>query len=70
MNRFVEFMNSAVGRIARIVLGLAVITWSLTSLGGAVGPIVAIVGLVPLVMGVWGRCLVELAVPRRAAHNA
>ncbi len=70
MNGLVEFMNTAAGRIARIVLGLALIALGLLSLGGTTGTVVALAGLVPLVMGLWGRCLLELVAPHPISHHA
>ena len=70
MTGLVTFMNTTTGRAARAVLGLALIAWGLASLGGTTGLIVAIVGLVPLAMGLWGRCLLELIAPQRASRHA
>ncbi len=53
------FMNGMAGRLLRIVLGLVLIWWGFFSLGGAVGIIIGIIGLVALVMGALGRCLLE-----------
>lgn len=61
MAGFFTFMNGAVGRILRIVLGLVLI-WL-----GLLGPmadttggvIVAVIGVAPIVMGIWGRCLLQ-----------
>ncbi|MER2599462.1 MAG: DUF2892 domain-containing protein [Caldilineales bacterium] len=61
MNGLVAFMNSAVGRILRIVIGLVLIYVGLFgSMQGSVGGyIVAIIGLVPLALGLTGRCLLQ-----------
>lgn len=61
MNGLVAFMNSAVGRILRIVIGLVLIYVGLFgSMQGLVGGyIVAIIGLVPLALGLTGRCLLQ-----------
>ncbi len=60
MSAFINFMNGGIGRSARIVLGLALIYVGLVTLGGGTtGYIVAAVGLVPIVLGVSGRCMVE-----------
>lgn len=60
MAALIAFMNGSWGRAIRIVLGVALIGYGLLSLGGTTGSIVAIVGVVPLAMGIWGRCLLEL----------
>lgn len=59
MSAFINFMNGGIGRAARIVLGLALIYVGLVTLGGTTGYIVAAVGIVPIILGVSGRCLVE-----------
>lgn len=70
MNGLIGFMNGGIGRAARIVLGLALIALGLLSIQGTVGVVVAIVGLVPLVMGIWGRCLLELVAPKPISRHA
>jgi hypothetical protein len=57
MGRLVHFMQSAVGRLARIVAGLALIGVGFLVMHGVGGVIVAIVGLVPLFAGLAGICL-------------
>ncbi len=57
MNPFVSFMASPVGRIARIVAGIALIAWGLLGIGGTTGIIVAVVGAVPLLAGLFDVCL-------------
>ena len=57
MNPFVSFMVSTTGRIVRIVAGIALIAWGWFVLGGTTGIIVAIVGLVPLLAGVFDFCV-------------
>ena len=59
MSAFINFMNGGIGRAARIVLGLALIYVGLVVLGGTTGYVVAAVGIVPIVLGISGRCLVE-----------
>lgn len=60
MGGLVAFMNTAIGRVARVILGVVLIYVGLSSVGGTAGAIVAVIGLVPLVMGLWGRCLIGL----------
>jgi hypothetical protein len=57
MNPFVTFMNSATGRIVRIVAGVALIAWGLLGLGGTTGVVVAVIGLAPLLAGLFDLCL-------------
>lgn len=57
MNPFCTFMASTVGRIIRVVAGLALIVWGLAGLGGTTGIIVAIVGALPLLAGLFDFCI-------------
>ncbi|MBM3128371.1 MAG: DUF2892 domain-containing protein [Chloroflexi bacterium] len=57
MNPFVSFMASTAGRVARIVVGVALIAWGLLGLGGTSGLIVAGVGALPLLAGLFDFCV-------------
>ena len=57
MNPFVTFMASNTGRITRIVAGLALVVWGWFGLAGTTGTIVALVGLVPLLAGLFDFCV-------------
>jgi hypothetical protein len=57
MNPFIRFMASTTGRMVRIVAGIALIAWGLWGLGGTTGIIVAVVGAVPLLAGVFDFCV-------------
>ena len=57
MNPFIKFMASASGRLVRIVAGAALIAWGLIGLGGMTGIVVAVVGAVPLLAGVFDFCV-------------
>jgi hypothetical protein len=57
MNPFVQFLASGTGRIVRIVAGIALVAWGLLGLGGTTGIIVAIVGAVPLLAGLFDFCV-------------
>ena len=59
MAGLISFMNSTAGRLLRIILGLVLIWAGLTQVGGVGGYIVAIIGLVPLLFGLMGRCLLQ-----------
>jgi len=60
VNGFVGFMNSPVGRVLRVVLGLVLIGVGLFWLSPPWGYVVAVIGLVPLALGLSGRCIFEL----------
>jgi hypothetical protein len=73
MNGFVGFMQSWVGRLLRIVAGLALIGIGLFAVPGAWGYVLAAIGLVPLFAGSAGICLLAplfgytlTGAPRRA----
>lgn len=57
MNSLIDFLQSSTGRIIRVILGLALIYVGLAIFGGTAGTILAIIGLVPMAMGIWGPCL-------------
>jgi Inner membrane protein YgaP-like, transmembrane domain len=57
MGSFVGFMQSAAGRVLRVVAGLVLIGVGWFVVGGAWGVVIAIVGLVPLLAGAVGICL-------------
>jgi hypothetical protein len=57
MNGFVKFMASGAGRITRIAAGLVLIAAGLFGLQGTGGTILAVVGLLPLVAGVFDFCI-------------
>ncbi len=53
---FAQFMASPLGRGIRIVVGLALIAWGLGVVGGVAGWVIALVGLLPLTLGVVNGC--------------
>ena len=57
MNPFVSFLASGTGRIVRTLAGLALIAWGLVGLHGAAGMVVAVIGVVPFVAGVFDFCV-------------
>lgn len=57
MNPFCTFMASGTGRIVRIVAGIALILVGLMVMKGTWGIVVAVVGLVPLVAGLFDFCV-------------
>ncbi|HVB72071.1 MAG TPA: DUF2892 domain-containing protein [Ktedonobacteraceae bacterium] len=57
---FIRFMASGPGRVLRIVAGLAIIgagVYLLTAGSAVVGTILAVVGLVPFLAGVFDLCV-------------
>jgi hypothetical protein len=57
MNPFCKFMASTNGRIIRAVAGIILIALGLFVLKGTVGIIVAVVGLVPALAGIFDFCV-------------
>jgi len=57
MNPFIAFMASPAGRITRIVAGIALIAWGLIGLGSTIGYVVAVIGVVPLLAGLFDFCV-------------
>ncbi len=57
MNPFVKFMSSTAGRITRILAGIVLVALGLLVMHGTGGIIVAVVGLVPLVAGLFDFCV-------------
>lgn len=57
MNPFCTFMASTTGRIARVVAGIVLVALGLLVLKGTGGIVVAVVGLVPLVAGLFDFCV-------------
>ena len=47
-----------------VVLGLIVIYLGLVRMSSAGGRVLAVAGLLPVAMGLWGPCLVNLAIRR------
>ena len=60
MDQFSSFMNSMVGRAARVVVGIALVVLGLAMLKGSAGIVLAVIGLLPIAMGLSGHCLIEL----------
>jgi hypothetical protein len=61
MKSSIDFMQGNLGRVLRVVLGLALIYVGLAVVGGAAGIIIAVIGVLPIAMGVWGPCLLGFA---------
>lgn len=54
---FVTFMRSGAGRATRIVAGAAIIVVGLAGVQGTAGVVIAIIGLVPLLAGIFNFCV-------------
>lgn len=70
MNGLIKFMNTWIGRLARILLGVAIMYAGYTLVGGWVGVLVAVIGLLPIAFGIIGRCALEFFVPAQAKAQA
>lgn len=57
METFFRFIASPIGRVVRIIAGLALMAIGLWWVRGTVGWILIIVGLVPLAAGIFDRCV-------------
>ena len=57
MNPFVKFMASTTGRVVRIVAGLVLIALGLWVIQGTAGIVVAVIGALPLVAGLFDFCI-------------
>ena len=57
MKGLISFMQSMPGRALRVILGIVLVYVGLAILGGTVGIVLAVVGLLPIIMGIWGPCL-------------
>jgi hypothetical protein len=69
MKALIGIMETFWGRILRVVLGLVVVYIGLVTIAGAgnttAGYLVAIIGVVPIVMGLLGPCLLGFIVKRK-----
>ena len=57
MNPIVSFLASPAGRAVRIAAAIALVVWGVWGLGSTAGLVVAIVGLVPLIAGLFDFCV-------------
>lgn len=57
MNPFVKFMASTTGRLVRIIAGIALVLIGLFGIRGTGGIVVAVVGVLPLVAGLFDFCV-------------
>ena len=54
---FAQFMSSGLGRGLRIVAGIVLMVVGLAVVGGTGGIVLAVIGLVPLLAGIFDVCL-------------
>lgn len=59
--KFVKFMTSGTGRVARIVLGLVIMALGLLVVQGTAGTVMAVVALIPISGGIIDFCLIGFA---------
>lgn len=57
MNPLIAFLASPAGRVTRIVAGIALIAWALLGLSGVWTIVVAVIGAVPLLAGLFDFCV-------------
>jgi hypothetical protein len=57
MNPLIGFLASGTGRIVRIVAGIVLIALGVLAIEGSAGYIVAIIGAVPLLAGLFDFCV-------------
>jgi len=56
---FARFVNSPAGRIARVIVGIALVGWGYTLRGSGSGMALMVVGLIPLAAGILDWCLIS-----------
>ncbi len=56
---FARFISSPAGRIARLVVGIALIAWGYTQRGSGTGLVLIAVGFLPLITGAFNLCLIS-----------
>jgi hypothetical protein len=57
MNPLISFLASPAGRIIRVAAGAALVLWGALGLSGATAVVVIVIGLVPLLAGLFDRCV-------------
>jgi hypothetical protein len=56
---FAQFMATPAGRVVRIIAGLALLAWGFWGLQGTARVLVIVVGLVPLLAGLFDVCVIS-----------
>lgn len=54
-----RFINSVAGRIVRVVVGLCLVAWGFALREDAIGILFMMVGIVPLLAGVFDLCMLS-----------
>jgi hypothetical protein len=62
MDKFFEVMEGPIGRGLRFALGIVLIYFGVARMGGVGGTTLAVAGLLPIGMALWGPCLLRLAI--------
>ncbi|MCO6449722.1 MAG: DUF2892 domain-containing protein [Caldilineales bacterium] len=57
MNPLIKFLASGAGRITRIIAGIILVALGVVVMANTAGYIIAIVGLVPLLAGIFDFCV-------------
>ncbi len=57
MNPLIKFLASPTGRVVRVIAGVVLVLWGMLGLGDATGIVVAVIGLVPLLAGLFDFCV-------------
>jgi hypothetical protein len=68
---FAKFMSSTLGRVVRIVAGIALIALGLVVVGGAGGILLALIGAIPFIAGLLDICIIGaifMGTPLRGAE--
>lgn len=60
MSGVIQFMNGSLGRAWRVLLGLVLVYLGLVVIGDTTGLVVAVIGLLPIALGLWGKCFLQL----------
>jgi hypothetical protein len=60
MNPFITFLASNTGRIVRVVTGIILVAWGWFGLAGTIDTIVAFIGFVTLLAGIFDYCVFAL----------
>jgi hypothetical protein len=56
---FAQFMAAPAGRLLRIIAGLALVAWGIWGLQGTARIVVIVIGLVPLLAGMFDVCVIS-----------
>jgi len=57
MNPVISFLASTAGRITRVAAGAVLVLWGTMGLSGAAAVVVTVIGLIPLLAGLFDFCV-------------